>query len=392
MARPCKNCGAPRAEDVPDEIELCEQCIARGAPVASLDSQARSPTEPNTPVPATQSDGSQGDDIHARQGREAADLDEPILVPDPGCVLVGCRPSRVGTETSTVEPMPAGLSDSALKGGNWLKRKASALGVEEPILDTESNQSVESIGPVDTSTFGQSQGSSSHEQAISAPAPNPAKKVKMEPACGSCRKSKIRCTHRKPVVNPRDDAFQQETQRPLQPKESGVTSHDDSEHDDPGEESSKRAGLRPKSQPRATPVGRIPPKPRGRPRKQPEETQAVVDEGNAVEEPESPPRRPRRGRRPAQRMGTSAEGKRGQATAPEPAASAVPAETIAANLSIASNMALNNILAGDFQETARECGVKWQAVSDSLRDAMNTFDEAKHKIDTWLGMWRRGEI
>ncbi|KAB8255791.1 hypothetical protein BDV32DRAFT_153929 [Aspergillus pseudonomiae] len=391
MARPCKNCGAPRAEDVPDEIELCEQCTARDAPVASFDSQAGSPTEPNTPIPATHSDGSQGDDIHSGQGREAVDLDEPVLVPDPGSVLVGCGPSQVGMGTSAIAPMPAAPSGSALNDGNRLKRKASALGVEEPILDIEHDQSVESIDPV-ASTSGQSQGSSSsHEQANNTPA-NPAKKVKMEPACGSCRKSKIRCTHRKPVVNPRDDAFQQETQRPLQPKESGETSQDDPAHDDPGEESSKRAGLRPKSQPGATRVGRIPPKPRGRPRKQPEEIQAVVDEGNAVEEPESPPRRPRRGRRPAQRMGTSAEGKRGQATAPEPAAAAVPAETMAANLSIASNMALNNILAEDFQDTVRDCGEKWQTVSDSLREAMDSFHEAKHKIDTWLEMWRRGEV
>ncbi|GAB1204645.1 hypothetical protein APSETT445_003308 [Aspergillus pseudonomiae] len=331
MARPCKNCGAPRAEDVPDEIELCEQCTARDAPVASFDSQAGSPTEPSTPVPATQSNGYQGDDIHSGQGREAVDLDEPVLVPDPGSVLVGCGPCQVGMGTSPVAPMPAAPLGSALNDGNRLKRKASALGVEEPILDIEHDQSVE-------------------------------------------------------------NAFQQETQRPLQPKESGETSQDDPAHDDPGEESSKRAGLRPKSQPGATRVGRIPPKPRGRPRKQPEEIQAVVDEGNAVEEPESPPRRPRRGRRPAQRMGTSAEGKRGQATVPEPAAAAVPAETMAANLSIASNMALNNILAEDFQDTVRDCGEKWQTVSDSLREAMDSFHEAKHKIDTWLEMWRRGEV
>ncbi|KAE8413226.1 hypothetical protein BDV36DRAFT_38845 [Aspergillus pseudocaelatus] len=215
----------------------------------------------------------------------------------------------------------------------------------------------------------------------------------MEPACGSCRKNKVRCTHRKPVVNPREDAFQPEAQRPIQPKESDQPAQVDPAQDDPEEEaSSKREGIRPKSQAAGTPIGKIPPRPRGRPRKQPKEAQAIVNEGKAVEEPESPPKRPRRGRKPAQRIGTSAEGKSGQATAPEPAAAAVPAETMAANLSIASNMALNNILAEDFQETVRECEVKWQAVSDSLEEAMDSFREAKRKIDTWLGMWRRGEV
>ncbi|BAE60158.1 unnamed protein product [Aspergillus oryzae RIB40] len=236
----------------------------------------------------------------------------------------------------------------------------------------------------------------------------------MEPACGSCRRSKVRCTHRKPVVNPRDgksciknpiilflgrcltcisaDAFQSEAQRPIQPKESDQLSRDDPAQDDPGEGSSKRAGLRPKSQPADTPDGKIPPKPRGRPRKHPEETQAVVNKGKAVEEPESPPKRPRRGRKPAQRIGSSAQGKSGQATAPEPAAATVPTETMAANIYIATNMALNNVLAENFQETVRECEVKWQAVSDSLGEAMDSFREAKRKIDAWLDMWKKGEV
>ncbi|KOC08933.1 hypothetical protein AFLA70_61g004180 [Aspergillus flavus AF70] len=392
MARPCKNCGGPRAEDVPDEIELCEQCTASNMPVASFDSQAGSPTEPNTPVPYTQSDGFQGGDGHSGKGKEPADLDEPILVPDPESVPVGCRPSQIEIGTLAVESMSAAQSESASRGGNRLKRKASALNAEEPVLDSESDKSVENVSPKDTSNIGQGHDPSSHEQTINAPASNPAKKVKMEPACGSCRRSKVRCTHRKPVVNPRDDAFQSEAQRPIQPKKSDQLSRDDPAQDDPGEGSSKRAGLRPKSQPADTPDGKIPPKPRGRPRKHPEETQAVVNKVKAVEEPESPPKRPRRGRKPAQRIGSSAQGKSGQATAPEPAAATVPTETMAANIYIATNMALNNVLAENFQETVRECEVKWQAVSDSLGEAMDSFREAKRKIDAWLDMWKKGEV
>ncbi|KAE8132637.1 hypothetical protein BDV38DRAFT_287556 [Aspergillus pseudotamarii] len=393
MARPCNNCGGPRAEDVPDDIEFCEKCTTSNAPVASFDPHAGSPTESNTLVPAAQSGSSERGDSHSGQEKEAADPDEPILVPDPGMVPVGCSPSQIETATGAAEPMPTAQSDKALRGGNRLKRKASALGVGEPILAAEPDNRVEGTGHKGTSNVEQRQDPSSHEQKVSAPAPNPAKKVKMEPACGSCRKSKVRCTHRKPVVNPREDAFQPEAQRPIQPKESDQPAQLDPTQDDPEEAaSSKREGISPKSQAADTPIGKIPPKPRGRPRKHPKEVQAIVNEGKAVEEPESPPQRPRRGRKPAQRIGTSAEGKSGQATAPEPAAAAVPAETMAANLSIASNMALNNILAEDFQETVRECEVKWQAVSDSFEEAMDSFHEAKRKIDTWLGMWRRGEV
>lgn len=190
------------------------------------------------------------------------------------------------------------------------------------------------------------------------------------------------------------DAFQPEAQRPIQPKESDQPAQVDPAQDGPEEDaSSEGEGNSTKSQAADTPIGKIPPKPRGRPRKHPKEAQAIVNEAKAVEEPESPPKLPKRGRKPAQRIGTSAEGKSGQATtAPKPAAAAVPAETMAANLSIASNMALNNILAEDFQETVRECEVKWQAVSDSLEEAMDSFRKAKRKIDTWLGMWRRGEV
>ncbi|KAE8359598.1 hypothetical protein BDV27DRAFT_52349 [Aspergillus caelatus] len=208
MARPCNNCGGPRAEDVPDEIELCEQCTTSNAPIASFGPQVGSPTEPNTLVPATQSDSSERGGSHSGQEKEAADPDEPILVPDPGRVPVGCRPSQIETGTGAAEPMPAAQSDKALRGGNRLKRKASALGVGERVLAAEPDKRVEGTSHKGTSYVEQVwQDPSSHEPKVSAPAPNPAKKVKMEPACGSCRKNKVRCTHRKPVVNPREGKF-----------------------------------------------------------------------------------------------------------------------------------------------------------------------------------------
>ncbi|KAE8372300.1 hypothetical protein BDV26DRAFT_274382 [Aspergillus bertholletiae] len=370
MARPCKNCGAPRADDVPDEIELCEQCTAGSLPAASVGSQTGSPTRPNTPASATQSDGSEGNTNHAGDEKEAADVDEPILIPNPESVPGDSRSSQVETAPDAVGLMPPTQSGNAVRGSNRRKRKASALGVEEPALDARPDKSAGGTSLEDIPNVGQGQDLSSHQQTTSAAAVNPAKKPKLRPACDVCRRSKVRCTHRL-VEYSEEGVLHLKSERPIQPKPS-----DQSVSGDPGEEaSSTRAGPSPESQSTDLQPPKIPPRARGRPRKarsaEPAETQAVVNEGAIVEEPESSPRRPRRGRKPAaQRIATSAE----------------------ENMSIASNIALNNYRVKAFQDAVRDCEVKWQAVSDTLEEAMDSFRAARQKIDCWLEMWTRGEV
>ncbi|KAE8351568.1 hypothetical protein BDV28DRAFT_162341 [Aspergillus coremiiformis] len=214
----------------------------------------------------------------------------------------------------------------------------------------------------------------------------------MEPACGACRKSKIRCTHRRPVNNPRDasTALPPEAQRPIQPKGRLQTSPDN-----PGEQTSSASRLRSKKQGQAgvpneassqTSQGR----PRGRPPKRlASELDVGDDAGTVAEEPELPPKRARCGRRPAQRTGTSAQGKRGPATGPELSDSA---KTLAENLTMASIMAMNKCGAEDFQDSVRECEAKWQAVLDALDTAMVAFRGAKQRLDRCFEMWKRGDI
>ncbi|KAB8228173.1 uncharacterized protein BDW43DRAFT_292025 [Aspergillus alliaceus] len=224
----------------------------------------------------------------------------------------------------------------------------------------------------------------------------------MEPACGSCRRSKIRCTHRKPITDPREASTgrQPEAQRPIQPKRDVQASQGSS-----GEQASSpgmEARLRPKKQGPTT--ARKEPKtrstsgsgrPRGRPPKRKvEETKALMegaDEGNATVEPESPPKRARRGCKPGQRSGMSAEGKLEQAKGPEPPVATISAEQMAENLTIASRVALGNVLAEEVEAKVRECEAKWEAVSNALEAAILCFREAKQLVDPYVAMWRRGD-
>jgi hypothetical protein len=86
-------------------------------------------------------------------------------------------------------------------------------------------------------------------------------------------------------------------------------------------------------------------------------------------------------------MDASAESKHDKAPA-----AAISTDEMADNLTVASHMATNNVLARKLQDKIRECEAEWDAASSSVEEAKKSFTEAKGMVDQWLGMWKKGEV
>ncbi|KAF7596386.1 hypothetical protein BBP40_002130 [Aspergillus hancockii] len=357
QARPCIICGALRPEDADDERALCQQCLHG------------SPAEPSTPVPAQE-----GDSGSELEKQTALYLKPPFPASQsessPERRIHSQFDSATDAIHSTLGFQPVNVSES---GGRPKGKERAIEPTPEPIPAPQPGNIPEGNSPKATTGVEESQGHSAPEQSTSTAAPVPIKKVKLKPACASCKRSKIRCTHREPMEL--DSGQASAEHQFILPMEGAGVSTDISME----QVSSAKMWphLRPKSKREAAKAGSSKssaPKPRGRPPKRkvakPRITQKVANLGGGGEIGEEvnppPPKRAKRGRKPAQPIvDTSAE---------------------------ASHMAMNNILTTQFQGMIRECEAKWDAVFASVEEAKHTFNETKGLMDRWLDIWKRGEV
>ncbi|KAL4889406.1 hypothetical protein BDV59DRAFT_205245 [Aspergillus ambiguus] len=227
----------------------------------------------------------------------------------------------------------------------------------------------------------------SHTMEAPSPAPKRSEKRKMTPACANCKRSKIRCVHRRAI----DDngnlgpevpaASSKKRKRAAEPASSVATQgeNDDSANQPPHKRvlrirAPKKLGddevvpaTQPQVQPEPKEEGR---KPRGRPRKR----KVVVFEENADtnEEVNHPPAK--RGRKSKSKGDNTAGGD-------EPKSLEFLA-SMEDSIEGASFLAMHNVLSRELDEKLTQCQTSLQSTIDSIHNA-------KRILDTWVEVWTK---
>jgi hypothetical protein len=138
QARPCSNCGAPRAEDATDEIDLCAKCLGI-------------PTEPSTPVPATQ----EGDSRSELERQTAEYIRQPTLASQSGSFPAGHSHSQFDPITDAIHLAFGSQSvNVSLEDTRSQSRVRARVPTPESIPVTDTLQSTLGFQPVNVSQSG----------------------------------------------------------------------------------------------------------------------------------------------------------------------------------------------------------------------------------------------
>ncbi|PLB47167.1 hypothetical protein P170DRAFT_511812 [Aspergillus steynii IBT 23096] len=204
--------------------------------------------------------------------------------------------------------------------------------------------------------------------------------VKKTPACDSCRKSKVRCNHRRPIGEDGEVAPEPASSSTKTRKRKADADTEDEQVQPESEEPLKRIKLtmgkdkgkgkepaREVAEP-ATTARRT----RGRPRKQSSEEPAQENEGN------NPPATKRSKKNTtAQEQTASAEA--GPSTAPAPRK--FPALE---SLEGAATLSLHNVMGRQLEERVVACNTQYA-------QAMKAFSEVQTTLESWVGAWTSGK-
>ncbi|KAA8652441.1 hypothetical protein EYZ11_012947 [Aspergillus tanneri] len=221
-------------------------------------------------------------------------------------------------------------------------------------------------------------------------------KTKLTPACDSCKRSKIRCRHRRAVSANEELSEQAEPpvktckrKAKVESPESKVAYQSEEESQELARSALKKIKLRCGSQdkgkgkerevaeaePEAEPA--MPAKrPRGRPRKH----QIIEDTPDPILETTPPPKRTKWDCKATEKASASE-------TVDAPGSSAAARSrgfSASDSLDGSAQLSVHAVLSRELGEKLEECETNWRAAIDSL-------SEAKGLLDNWVEAWRKGQ-
>ncbi|KAL5355979.1 hypothetical protein BJX96DRAFT_171176 [Aspergillus floccosus] len=233
------------------------------------------------------------------------------------------------------------------------------------------------------------------EPSAPAPAPKQPGKVRMTPACANCKRSKIRCVHRRVLDDnghpaaPAPAPVPKKRKRADEPANSGATqgSHDDATAPPPAKRvlrlrAPKKAADEEKPAVQATAQQALPApeqegkRPRGRPRKR---KVVTFEEGVGETEGDAPPPA-KRGRKDNDQALAQVQGDDEDAGLSTAARRGVAA--MMDSVEGASVLAMHSVLSRELEEKLEACQTSLQATIDSIHDA-------KGILDAWVVAWTR---